>query len=264
MHTKTISELSRMLENGETSSEELTRETLDRIKTQDSRYNSFITLAENEAMAAARQADEQRASGKTSALTGVPFAHKDIFCTRDLRTTCGSRMLDNFVPPYNSTVAEKLDEAGAVCVGKTNMDEFAMGSSNETSYYGPVTNPWGENLVPGGSSGGSAAAVAARLVPGATATDTGGSIRQPAALCGLTGLKPTYGRISRYGMIAFASSLDQAGTLTRTAEDSALMLNAMAGFDPKDSTCMDRPVPDYTSGLNNDLNGLRIGLPAEF
>ncbi|TDT43260.1 aspartyl/glutamyl-tRNA(Asn/Gln) amidotransferase subunit A [Halospina denitrificans] len=264
MHTKTLSELSRMLDSGETSSEELTRETLDRIKAQDSRYNSFITLAEEQAMASARQADEQRASGKASALTGVPFAHKDIFCTRDLRTTCGSRMLDNFVPPYNSTVAEKLDEAGAVCVGKTNMDEFAMGSSNETSYYGPVTNPWGDKLVPGGSSGGSAAAVAARLVAGATATDTGGSIRQPAALCGLTGLKPTYGRISRYGMIAFASSLDQAGTLTRTAEDSALMLNAMAGFDPRDSTCMDRAVPDYTEGLNNDIKGLRIGLPTEF
>jgi aspartyl-tRNA(Asn)/glutamyl-tRNA(Gln) amidotransferase subunit A len=264
MHTKTLSELSRMLDSGETSSEELTRETLDRIKTQDSRYNSFITLAEDQAMNAARQADEQRASGNASALTGVPYAHKDIFCTRDLRTTCGSRMLDNFVPPYNSTVAAKLDEAGAVCVGKTNMDEFAMGSSNETSYYGPVTNPWGDNLVPGGSSGGSAAAVAARLVPGATATDTGGSIRQPAALCGLTGLKPTYGRVSRYGIVAFASSLDQAGTLTRTAEDSALMLNAMAGFDPKDSTCMDRAVPDYTKGLNNDIKGLRIGLPAEF
>ena len=264
MHTETLSELSRMLETGQTSSEELTRETLERIKRHDERYNSFITLAADQAITAARRADERRAGGNASALTGVPIAHKDIFCTRDLRTTCGSRMLDNFVPPYNATVAARLDEAGAVCVGKTNMDEFAMGSSNETSYYGPVTNPWGENLVPGGSSGGSAAAVAGRLVAGATATDTGGSIRQPAALCGLTGFKPTYGRISRYGMIAFASSLDQAGTLTRTARDSALMLNAMAGFDPKDSTCMDRAVPDYTEGLNNDLNGLHIGLPIEF
>lgn len=264
MHTSTLSELARALEAGETTSEALTRETLERIQAHDGRYNSFITVAEERALEQARAADRARADGRAGPLTGIPFAHKDIFCTEDLLTTCGSRMLENFAPPYNSTVAQKLDDAGAVCVGKANMDEFAMGSSNETSYFGPVTNPWGDGLVPGGSSGGSAAAVAARLVPAATATDTGGSIRQPAALCGLTGLKPTYGRISRYGIIAFASSLDQAGTLTRDARDAALMLNTMAGFDPKDSTSLDREVPDYGASLENDLSGLRIGLPKEY
>lgn len=264
MHTRTLSELAQALDSGDTTSETLTRETLERIRAHDGNYNSFITVAEERALEQARRADQARANSRVGPLTGIPFAHKDIFCTEDLRTTCGSRMLENFAPPYNATVAQKLDDAGAVCVGKTNMDEFAMGSSNETSYFGPVTNPWGDNLVPGGSSGGSAAAVAAGLVSAATATDTGGSIRQPAALCGLTGLKPTYGRISRYGMIAFASSLDQAGTLTRTAEDSALMLNAMAGFDPKDSTSLEREVPDYTNRLGNDLKGLRIGLPKEY
>ncbi|MYL25487.1 MULTISPECIES: Asp-tRNA(Asn)/Glu-tRNA(Gln) amidotransferase subunit GatA [Halomonadaceae] len=264
MHTSTLSELARALEAGETTSEALTRETLERIRAHDGRYNSFITVAEERALEQARAADQARTEGRAGPLTGIPFAHKDIFCTEDLLTTCGSRMLENFAPPYNSTVAQKLDDAGAVCVGKANMDEFAMGSSNETSYFGPVTNPWGDGLVPGGSSGGSAAAVAARLVPAATATDTGGSIRQPAALCGLTGLKPTYGRISRYGIIAFASSLDQAGTLTRDARDAALMLNTMAGFDPKDSTSLDREVPDYCASLDNDLSGLRIGLPKEY
>ncbi|PAU78728.1 Asp-tRNA(Asn)/Glu-tRNA(Gln) amidotransferase GatCAB subunit A [Halovibrio salipaludis] len=264
MHTSTLSELARALEAGETTSEALTRETLERIRAHDGRYNSFITVAEERALEQARAADKARTDGRAGPLTGIPFAHKDIFCTEDLLTTCGSRMLENFAPPYNSTVAQKLDDAGAVCVGKANMDEFAMGSSNETSYFGPVTNPWGDGLVPGGSSGGSAAAVAARLVPAATATDTGGSIRQPAALCGLTGLKPTYGRISRYGIIAFASSLDQAGTLTRDARDAALMLNTMAGFDPKDSTSLDREVPDYSASLENDLSGLRIGLPKEY
>ena len=264
MHTSTLSELAQALEAGETTSEALTRETLERIRTHDGRYNSFITVAEERAMEQARAADRARAEGRAGPLTGIPFAHKDIFCTEDLLTTCGARMLETFAPPYNSTVAQKLDDAGAVCVGKANMDEFAMGSSNETSYFGPVTNPWGDGLVPGGSSGGSAAAVAARLVPAATATDTGGSIRQPAALCGLTGLKPTYGRISRYGIIAFASSLDQAGTLTRDARDAALMLNTMAGFDPKDSTSLEREVPDYSAGLQNDLSGLRIGLPKEY
>ncbi|MGM0451055.1 MAG: Asp-tRNA(Asn)/Glu-tRNA(Gln) amidotransferase subunit GatA [Pseudomonadota bacterium] len=264
MHTSTLSELAQALEAGETTSEALTRETLERIRAHDGRYNSFITVAEERALEQARAADQARADGRAGPLTGIPFAHKDIFCTEDLRTTCGSRMLENFAPPYNSTVAQKLDDAGAVCVGKANMDEFAMGSSNETSYFGPVTNPWGDGLVPGGSSGGSAAAVAARLVPAATATDTGGSIRQPAALCGLTGLKPTYGRISRYGIVAFASSLDQAGTLTRDARDAALMLNTMAGFDPKDSTSLDREVPDYSASLENDLSGLRIGLPKEY
>ncbi len=268
MHTKSVAELSRELESGNISSVELTQQFLDRLKQEDGKYNSFITITEEEALAQARAADEMRAAGRATALTGVPFAHKDIFCTQGVRTTCGSKMLENFVPPYDATVATKLKQAGAVCLGKTNMDEFAMGSSNESSFFGPVTNPWGlssgEKRVPGGSSGGSAAAVAARLVPAATATDTGGSIRQPAALCGITGLKPTYGRVSRYGMIAFASSLDQGGTMARTAEDNALLLNAMAGFDPKDSTSIDREVPDYTATLEQPLKGLKIGLPKEY
>ncbi|MFO7528207.1 MAG: Asp-tRNA(Asn)/Glu-tRNA(Gln) amidotransferase subunit GatA [Marinobacter sp.] len=268
MHNKSVAELSRKLESGEISSVELTRQFLDRLKQEDGKYNSFITITEEEALAGASAADEMRAAGKATAWTGVPFAHKDIFCTNGVRTTCGSKMLENFVPPYDATVTEKFRQAGAVCLGKTNMDEFAMGSSNESSYFGAVTNPWGlssgEKRVPGGSSGGSAAAVAARLVPAATATDTGGSIRQPAALCGVTGLKPTYGRVSRYGMIAFASSLDQGGTIARSAEDNALMLNVMAGFDPKDSTSIDREVPDYTATLNEPLKGLKIGLPKEY
>ena len=264
MHDKTVSELARDLAEGKVSSVELTRHFLNRIQQEDSQYNSFITVCETQALADAEAADQRRARGEATPWTGIPFAHKDIFCTDGIRTTCGSRMLENFVPPYNATVTDNFRQAGAVCLGKTNMDEFAMGSSNESSYFGAVTNPWGENRVPGGSSGGSAAAVAARLVPAATATDTGGSIRQPAALCGITGLKPTYGRVSRYGMIAFASSLDQGGTMARTAEDNALMLNVMAGFDPKDSTSIDRPVPDYTASLNQPLQGLRIGLPKEY
>jgi aspartyl-tRNA(Asn)/glutamyl-tRNA(Gln) amidotransferase subunit A len=268
MHNKSVAELSRELESGRISSVELTQQFLERLQQEDGKYNSFITIAEEQAMADARVADEMRAAGRATAWTGVPFAHKDIFCTNGVRTTCGSKMLENFVPPYDATVTEKLRQAGAVCLGKTNMDEFAMGSSNESSFFGAVTNPWGlssgEKRVPGGSSGGSAAAVAARLVPAATATDTGGSIRQPAALCGVTGLKPTYGRVSRYGMIAFASSLDQGGSIARSAEDNALMLNVMAGFDPKDSTSIDREVPDYTATLNEPLKGLRIGLPKEY
>ncbi|WP_417513546.1 Asp-tRNA(Asn)/Glu-tRNA(Gln) amidotransferase subunit GatA [Marinobacter sp.] len=268
MHNKSVAELSRELESGKISSVELTREFLDRINAEDGHYNSFITITEEQAMADAKAADEQRAAGKASAWTGVPFAHKDIFCTNGVTTTAGSRMLANFVPPYDATVTANFRAAGAVCLGKTNMDEFAMGSSNESSFFGPVTNPWGlssgDKRVPGGSSGGSAAAIAARLIPAATATDTGGSIRQPAALCGITGLKPTYGRVSRYGMIAFASSLDQGGTMARTAEDNALMLNVMAGFDPKDSTSADRAVPDYTATLNEPLKGLRVGLPKEY
>ena len=268
MHNKSVAELSRELESGKVSSVELAQQFLDRIKQQDGLFNSFISVTEDQALADAKAADEQRAAGNATPWTGIPFAHKDIFCTNGVRTTCGSRMLENFIPPYNATVTENFRKAGAVCLGKTNMDEFAMGSSNESSHFGPVTNPWGlskgENRVPGGSSGGSAAAVAARLVPAATATDTGGSIRQPAALCGITGLKPTYGRVSRYGMIAFASSLDQGGTMARTAEDNALMLNVMAGFDPKDSTSVDRAVPDYTASLNEPLKGLRIGLPKEY
>jgi aspartyl-tRNA(Asn)/glutamyl-tRNA(Gln) amidotransferase subunit A len=268
MHNKSVAELSRVLESGRISSVELTQQFLERLQQEDGKYNSFITISEHQALTDARVADEMRAAGRATAWTGVPFAHKDIFCTNGVATTCGSKMLENFVPPYDATVTEKFRLAGAVCLGKTNMDEFAMGSSTESSYFGATTNPWGlsqgDKRVPGGSSGGSAAAVAARLVPAATATDTGGSIRQPAALCGVTGLKPTYGRVSRYGMIAFASSLDQGGSIARSAEDNALMLNVMAGFDPKDSTSIDREVPDYTATLNEPLKGLKIGLPKEY
>ncbi|MBZ0333140.1 Asp-tRNA(Asn)/Glu-tRNA(Gln) amidotransferase subunit GatA [Marinobacter sp. AL4B] len=264
MHNKSVAELSKELESGKISSVELTQQFLDRLKNEDGKYNSFITISDERALAEAKAADEMRAAGKATAWTGVPFAHKDIFCTNGVRTTCGSKMLENFVPPYDATVTANFKAAGAVCLGKTNMDEFAMGSSNESSFFGAVTNPWGDKRVPGGSSGGSAAAVAARLAPAATGTDTGGSIRQPAALCGITGLKPTYGRVSRYGMIAFASSLDQGGPMARTAEDAALMMNVMAGFDPKDSTCIDREVPDYTATLNEPLKGLKIGLPKEY
>jgi len=216
------------------------------------------------ALAQAAEADARQAAGKAGALTGVPIAHKDIFCTQGEKTTCGSRMLANFVSPYDATVVERLRQAGLVMLGKTNMDEFAMGSSNETSYFGPVRNPWDTGRVPGGSSGGSAAAVAARLAPAATATDTGGSIRQPAALCGVTGFKPTYGRVSRYGMIAFASSLDQGGLITQSAEDAALLLGAMAGFDERDSTSVELPVPDYAASLAQPLKGLKIGVLKEF
>ena len=264
MHNKTIAELARGLREGEYSSEELTRHFLERIKKLDETVNSFITVSEERALAQARQADARIAAGEAGPLTGIPLAQKDIFCTDGVKTSCGSKMLDNFIAPYDATSVAQLDAAGTVMLGKTNMDEFAMGSSNETSYYGPVRNPWNPDTVPGGSSGGSAAAVAARLTPCATGTDTGGSIRQPAALCGVTGLKPTYGRVSRYGMIAFASSLDQGGPLTRTAEDAALILGAMAGFDERDSTSIDTPVPDYTATLNDDLAGLKIGLPKEY
>jgi len=264
MHNLTIAELIKGLRNKDFTSVELTRHYLDRIKRLDGNYNSFVTVTEEIALAQAQEADERLASGDAPALCGVPIAHKDIFCTDGVRTSCGSKMLDNFVPPYDATVVENYRKAGAVMLGKVNMDEFAMGSSNESSYYGPVKNPWDTNCVPGGSSGGSAAAVAAQLAPAATATDTGGSIRQPASLCGLTGLKPTYGRVSRWGMIAFASSLDQAGPMTRTAEDAAIMLNAMASFDDKDSTCVDEPLSDYTATLNDSLQGLRIGIPKEY
>jgi aspartyl-tRNA(Asn)/glutamyl-tRNA(Gln) amidotransferase subunit A len=264
MHTKTIAELSRSLAEGEFSSEELTRAYLERIEKLDGQVNSYITVTADVALAAAKEADAQRKAGNTRALTGIPIAQKDIFCTNGVKTSCGSKMLDNFIAPYDATVVNKFKQAGAVMLGKTNMDEFAMGSSNETSYYGPVKNPWDAAAVPGGSSGGSAAAVAARLAPAATGTDTGGSIRQPASLCGITGLKPTYGRVSRYGMIAFASSLDQAGPMARTAEDCALMMNVMAGFDERDSTSVDQAVPDYTVSLNQPLSGLKIGLPKEY
>ena len=266
MFNKTVKELSSGLAKGEFSSTELTQHFLDRIKQLDGRLNSFITITEEAALNEASVADKLIAKGQAHAWTGIPFAHKDIFCTEGVRTTCGSKMLENFISPYDATLVSKFKEVGAVCLGKTNMDEFAMGSSNETSYFGKVINPWSSDveLVPGGSSGGSAAAVAARLTPIATATDTGGSIRQPASLCGLTGLKPTYGRVSRYGMIAFASSLDQAGPMARTAEDAAMMLNVMSGYDPKDSTSLQRDVPDYTADLNKPIKGLKIGLPKEF
>ena len=263
-HDKTLAELSAMLEAGEVTSVELTQAFLDRIKQYDPQINSFVTVSDELALKQAADADAQRKAGKATPLTGIPIAHKDIFCTLDVKTSCGSKMLDNFISPYDATVVEKMKQAGVVMLGKTNMDEFAMGSSNETSFYGPVKNPWNTDAVPGGSSGGSAASVAARLAPASTGTDTGGSIRQPASLCGISGLKPTYGRISRYGMIAFASSLDQAGPMAQTAEDCALLLNAMAGFDPKDSTSIEKAVPDYTASLNQDLNGLKIGLPKEY
>ena len=264
MHSNTLKELADGLASKAFSSEELTRHYLERIKILDGELNSFITVTPELALEQARAADQRIANGTASALTGIPIAHKDIFCTDGVKTSCGSKMLDNFIPPYNAKVIEQFNQAGAVMLGKTNMDEFAMGSSNETSFYGPVKNPWDTDCVPGGSSGGSAAAVAALLAPAATGTDTGGSIRQPAALCGITGLKPTYGRVSRYGMIAFASSLDQGGPMTRTAEDAAMLLNVMAAFDERDSTCLDRAVPDYTASLNDSLEGLRIGLPKEY
>ena len=264
MHTKTLAQLSAGLKAGEYSSVELTQHFLSRIEQFDSTLNSFITVTPEQALEQAKAADARRAAGDASDLTGIPIAHKDIFCTQGVRTSCASKMLDNFISPYDATVVTKLAEAGVVCVGKTNMDEFAMGSSNETSYYGPVRNPWNTDCVPGGSSGGSAAAMSASLAAAVTGTDTGGSIRQPAALTGITGLKPTYGRVSRYGMIAFASSLDQAGPMTKTAEDAAMMLQAMAGFDVKDSTSADRPVDDYVSGLNNSIAGLKVGVVKEF
>jgi aspartyl-tRNA(Asn)/glutamyl-tRNA(Gln) amidotransferase subunit A len=263
VHNKSIKELAEGLQSGEFSSVELTQAFLNRIKQHQS-LNCFISVTEDLALQAAQRADAKIAKGNASLLTGIPIAQKDIFCTQGVKTSCASKMLDNFIAPYNATVVEKLNTAGAVMLGKLNMDEFAMGSSNETSYYGAVKNPWHTDSVPGGSSGGSAAAVAARLSVCATGTDTGGSIRQPAAHCGITGLKPTYGRVSRYGMIAYASSLDQGGPMARSAEDAAILMQAMAGFDHKDSTSVDMPVPDYQVGLANEIKGLTIGLPKEF
>ena len=264
MHNYTIAKLIKGLQNKEFSSVELTQHFLDRISQLNDDYNAVITVTSEQALSAAALADQRLANGDAPAMCGVPILHKDIFCTNGVRTSCGSKMLDNFVPPYDATVVENFARDGAVMLGKTNMDEFAMGSSNETSFYGPVKNPWATDSVPGGSSGGSAAAIAARLAPGATATDTGGSIRQPAALCGISGLKPTYGRVSRWGMIAFASSLDQAGPMARTAEDCAIMLNCMASFDEKDSTSVNQSVPDYTASLGNSIKGLKIGIPKEY
>ncbi len=263
MHTLTLSQLAAGLRSQQFSSVELTQTFLKRIA-QHQNLNAFVTVSEKLALQQASQADQQLASGNSSALTGIPIAQKDIFCTQGIKTSCGSKMLDNFIAPYNATVVEKFNAAGAVMLGKLNMDEFAMGSSNETSFYGPSLNPWATDCVPGGSSGGSAVAVAARLAPAVTGTDTGGSIRQPAALCGITGLKPTYGRVSRYGMIAYASSLDQGGPMARSAEDAALLMQVMAGFDPKDSTSVEQAVPDYSATLNDSLQGLKIGLPKQF
>jgi aspartyl-tRNA(Asn)/glutamyl-tRNA(Gln) amidotransferase subunit A len=263
-HTLSIGELARRLAAKEVSSVELTRHFLERIDRLNPSLNAVITLTADRALDAASAADRRIEAGERGRLLGIPLIHKDIFCTDGVRTSCGSRMLDNFISPYDATIVTKLKAAGTVMLGKSNMDEFAMGSSNETSYYGPVKNPWDITKVPGGSSGGSSAASAARLAPFTTGTDTGGSIRQPAALTGVTGVKPTYGRVSRYGMIAFASSLDQAGVLARSAEDAAAVLEVMAGFDPKDSTSVDAPVPDYPALLEAPLKGLKIGLLREF
>lgn len=262
--TQTIKSLSEQLAAGQVSSVELCQDYLGRISRENPLLNAFISVDADKTLAEAQAADALRAAGKAGALTGVPIAHKDIFCAEGWLTTCGSRMLHNFVSPYDAHVIEQFKAAGMPCLGKTNMDEFAMGSSNETSYYGAVKNPWDTDRVPGGSSGGSAACVAAQLAPAATGTDTGGSIRQPAALCGITGLKPTYGVVSRYGMIAFASSLDQAGPMAQSAEDCGLLLNVMAGFDERDSTSLVREKEDYTRNLNLPLAGLKIGLPREF
>ncbi|MFX4227985.1 MAG: Asp-tRNA(Asn)/Glu-tRNA(Gln) amidotransferase subunit GatA [Porticoccaceae bacterium] len=264
MHNLTVAQISQGLANGEFSSVEITQHFLDRTNRLEPGINAYITRLDEAALADAREADKKIAAGQAGALTGVPFAHKDIFCTEGVKTTCGSRMLENFISPYDATVVSNLKSAGAVCLGKTNMDEFAMGSSTETSYFGKTRNPWDMVRVPGGSSGGSAAAVAARLAPITTATDTGGSIRQPASLCGITGLKPTYGRVSRWGMIAFASSMDQAGPMGKTAEDCALLLQAMASYDKKDSTSINHPVEDYSANLDESLENLRIGVPKEF
>lgn len=268
MHNFTLRQIVDGLNQKTFSSHEMVSHYLDRIKKYDGQLNSFITVTPELALKKAAEADALRSKSQSAAshafLLGVPIAQKDIFCTEGVKTTCGSKMLDNFISPYDATVVRNMNQAGVICLGKTNMDEFAMGSSNETSYYGSVKNPWNTETVPGGSSGGSAAAVAAKLVPGATGTDTGGSIRQPAALCGITGLKPTYGLVSRYGMIAFASSLDQAGPMAQTAEDCGLLLQSMAGFDALDSTSINKPIPDFNAKLKDSLQGKTFGLPKEF
>ena len=264
MLNSSLKQLAAALSTRQISSVELTGLFLDRIEALNPAINAFITVDREKSLAEAKRADARLAAGEAGPLTGIPVAHKDIFCAEGWRTTCGSKMLGNFISPYDATVIQRFKAAGCVSLGKTNMDEFAMGSSNETSYFGPVKNPWDQGRVPGGSSGGAAACIGARMAPAATGTDTGGSIRQPAALCGLTGLKPTYGVVSRYGMIAFASSLDQAGPMAKSAEDCALMLNAMAGFDERDSTSLERPAEDYARDLDKPLAGLKIGLPKEF
>lgn len=264
MFNASLKQLSLQLAEKKISSTELTTEFLKRIKALNPEYNAFITVNEELSLAQAQAADKMIAAGQAGPLTGIPIAQKDIFCTKGWLTTCGSKMLSNFVSPYDAGVIERFNQTGAVNIGKTNMDEFAMGSSNETSFYGPVKNPWDHAAVPGGSSGGAACAVAARLAPAATGTDTGGSIRQPSALCGISGIKPTYGLVSRYGMIAFASSLDQGGPMAKSAEDLALLLNVMTGFDPRDSTSLQRDAEDYARDLQKPLAGLRIGLPKEY
>jgi aspartyl-tRNA(Asn)/glutamyl-tRNA(Gln) amidotransferase subunit A len=262
MHTKTLKELSALLQTKQVSATELAKLFLDRIKQSD--LNAFIHVDENLTLQHASEADARLAKNDTTPLTGIPIAHKDIFVTQGWRSTAGSKMLSSYISPFDATVVKQFHTAGMVTLGKLNCDEFAMGSSNENSFFGPVKNPWDKTAIPGGSSGGSAAAIAARLAPAATATDTGGSIRQPASLCGVTGIKPTYGRVSRFGMIAFASSLDQGGPMAQTAEDCGLLLNAMAGFDPRDSTSLDRPNEDFTRDLSNSLQGLKIGIPREY
>ena len=264
MHENSLEKLSGLLQSKSMSSMELTQHYLQRIEQLDGGLNALVTVCAERALEQATAADAAIAAGTSSPLTGIPIVHKDIFCTQGVLTTCGSKMLSNFAAPYDATVVTQLEQAGTVMLGKANMDEFAMGSSNENSFFGPVNNPWDVARVPGGSSGGSAAVVAARLAPAATATDTGGSIRQPAAFCGVTGIKPTYGRVSRYGMVAFASSLDQGGPIAQSAADCALMLQAMAGFDPRDSTSIERPVPDYHDDINLAIKGLRIGVPEEY
>ena len=262
--TGTVKEIQQGLADGQFSSVEITQDYLSKISLFNDKINCFITVTDDLALQQAKAADDLIAAGNSQPLTGIPLAHKDIYCTDGVKTSCASRMLDNFIAPYDATIIEKFKQDGAVMLGKTNMDEFAMGSSNENSYYGDVANPWDIERVPGGSSGGSAAAVAARLTPAATGTDTGGSIRQPAALCGISGIKPTYGRVSRYGMIAFGSSLDQGGPLAQSAEDCAIILQTMAGFDPRDSTSIEQPVPDYSASINQDIRGMKIGLPEEY
>ena len=264
MHKDTLAELSAKLRAKDVSSVELTRHYLDRIARANPALNAFITVDEEKSLAQAKAADARIARGDAGPLTGIPVAHKDLFCAKGWRTTCGSRMLESFVAPYDAHVIEQFNAAGAVLLGKTNMDEFAMGSSNENSHFGPVRNPWDTNAVPGGSSGGSAAAVSARLAPAATGTDTGGSIRQPASFTGVSGLRPTYGRVSRYGMVAFASSLDQGGALGQDARDLAAMLQVMSAYDPRDSTCVDQRRDDYVAFLEGGVKGLRIGLPKEY
>jgi len=264
LHELSLKEQLNGLKEGSFSSTELTKHYLDRISSFDKELNSFITVTEESALNQAKESDERYKSNKALPLDGIPIAHKDIFCTEDILTTCGSKMLSNFKAPYSASVVNNLSSDGVVVLGKTNMDEFAMGSSNETSFFGPVKNPWNKKYVPGGSSGGSAACVSAQLASAATATDTGGSIRQPAALCGLTGIKPTYGRVSRYGMIAFASSLDQGGVLARSAEDSAILLESMSGHDPKDSTSLNEDVPNFLENIDSPIKGMKIGLPKEF